>query len=72
MATQSAPAQRTLVHTDITPNTNPELASRFLDVPNMPWQPTKFPGIEIKVLRRRRGPHHGAVQAGAGRRGSAA
>jgi anti-sigma factor ChrR (cupin superfamily) len=48
MATQAA--ARTLVHSDIKPNSRPELASRFLDVPNMPWQPTKFPGIEIKVL----------------------
>jgi hypothetical protein len=28
----------------------PELASRYLDVPNMPWQETRFPSIRIKVL----------------------
>ena len=28
----------------------PELRSRFVDVPNMPWEETKFPGIKIKVL----------------------
>jgi len=43
-------AEKRLVHQDIKPNTKPELASRFLDVPNMPWEATKFPGIQIKVL----------------------
>jgi len=46
----AAPAQRKIVHDDISPNADPRLASRFLDVPNMPWEKTKFPGIEIKVL----------------------
>ena len=41
---------RKVVHPDIKPENRPELASRYLDVPNMPWEPTKFPGIEIKVL----------------------
>ena len=49
MAATASPA-RTPVHADIKPNADPSLASRFLDVPNMPWEPTKFPGIEIKVL----------------------
>ncbi len=49
MPETAAPA-RTPVHADITLNTDPALASRFLDVPNMPWEKTKFPGIEIKVL----------------------
>lgn len=40
----------TTVHPDIKPNTNPELATRYLDVPNMSWEDTKFPGIQIKVL----------------------
>lgn len=40
----------TIVHPDIKPNEDPELATRFLDVPNMPWEGTKFPGIQIKVL----------------------
>ena len=41
---------RKAVHSDIKPENPPHLASRYLDVPNMPWEPTKFPGIEIKVL----------------------
>src|SRR5262249_7760198 len=27
-----------------------ERSAHYLDVPNMPWEPTKFPGIKIKVL----------------------
>ena len=46
----SAQAHRKVQHDDIRPNTDPALASRFLDVPNMPWEKTKFPGIQIKVL----------------------
>ena len=46
----SAQAHRKVHHDDIRPNTDPALASRFLDVPNMPWEKTKFPGIHIKVL----------------------
>ncbi|HRD74921.1 MAG TPA: cupin domain-containing protein, partial [Hyphomicrobiaceae bacterium] len=42
--------QRIPVHTDIKPENPGHLASRYLDVPNMPWEKTKFPGIEIKVL----------------------
>ena len=41
---------RKVVHADIRPENPPELASRYLDVPNMPWEKTKFPGIYIKVL----------------------
>ena len=41
---------RKVVHSDIKPENPPELASRYLDVPNMPWEATKFPGIQIKVL----------------------
>ncbi len=26
------------------------MASRYVDVESLPWQPTRFPGIEIKVL----------------------
>lgn len=26
------------------------LSSRYIDVPALPWQPTRFPGVEIKVL----------------------
>src|ERR1700739_1558182 len=42
--------ERVLVHPDIKPENPPERASHYLDVPNMPWEPTKFPGIQIKVL----------------------
>src|SRR5881296_2939453 len=41
---------RKVVHPDIKPENTPELASRYLDVPNMPWERTKFAGIRIKVL----------------------
>ena len=37
-------------HPDIKPENTAELASHYLDVPNMPWEPTKFAGIRIKVL----------------------
>src|SRR4029077_606380 len=46
----AAPAPRSVIHDDISPNTDPKLASRFLDGLNMPWEKTKFPGIQIKVL----------------------
>lgn len=26
------------------------LASRYIDVASLPWQPTRFPGIDVKVL----------------------
>ena len=41
---------RELVHSDIKPENTPERAAHYLDVPNMPWEKTKFPGIAIKVL----------------------
>ena len=41
---------RMLVHPDIKSENQPERAAHFLDVPNMPWEATKFPGIKIKVL----------------------
>jgi quercetin dioxygenase-like cupin family protein len=41
---------RTVVHSDIKPENRPELASRYIDAPGMPWEKTKFPGIAIKVL----------------------
>ena len=28
----------------------PPLASRFIDAPNLPWEKTRFPGIEQKTL----------------------
>ena len=46
----AAPQARKVVHPDIKPANKPELASHYLDVPNMPWEPTKFAGIRIKVL----------------------
>ena len=46
----AAQSPRKVVHADIAPNTDPKLASRFIDVPNMAWEATKFPGIQIKVL----------------------
>ena len=40
--------------TAVTPNFDASglsaLASRMLDVDSMPWEPTRFPGIEIKTL----------------------
>ena len=41
---------RELVHSDIKPDNPPERAAHYLDIPNMPWEKTKFPGIAIKVL----------------------
>jgi quercetin dioxygenase-like cupin family protein len=41
---------RKVVHADIKPENPPERAAHYLDVPNMPWEATKFPGIKIKVL----------------------
>jgi anti-sigma factor ChrR (cupin superfamily) len=42
--------ERKLVHSDIKSENPPERAAHYLDVPNMPWEATKFPGIKIKVL----------------------
>jgi hypothetical protein len=42
--------ERELVHPDIRPENPPQRTAHYLDVPNMPWEPTKFPGIKIKVL----------------------
>ena len=41
---------RKLAHPDIKAENPPERAAHYLDVPNMPWEATKFPGIKIKVL----------------------
>ncbi|MBL8673741.1 MAG: cupin domain-containing protein [Rhodospirillales bacterium] len=32
------------------PTTTPELASRYVDVPSLPWVATRFPGVEWKIL----------------------
>ena len=45
----SAPARK-VVHSDIKPDNPPERAAHYVDVPNLPWEKTKFPGIQIKVL----------------------
>jgi anti-sigma factor ChrR (cupin superfamily) len=45
----SAPA-RDVVHPDVKAENPPARASHYLDVPGMPWEPTRFPGIRIKVL----------------------
>src|SRR6202795_3385249 len=39
-----------VLHPDIKPENPPARASHYVDVPNMPWETTKFPGIRIKVL----------------------
>ena len=39
-----------IVHPEIKPENASECASHYVDVPNMPWETTKFPGIRIKVL----------------------
>ena len=28
----------------------PAQSSRYIDVPSLPWQPTRFAGVEVKVL----------------------
>jgi anti-sigma factor ChrR (cupin superfamily) len=50
MAATTTQQPRKVVHDDIKLNADPALATRFIDVPNMPWEATKFPGIQIKVL----------------------
>ena len=41
---------RKVVHADIRPENPPERAAHYVDAPHMPWEATKFPGIQIKVL----------------------
>lgn len=50
MAVQQSVKDRKLVHADIKPDNPPERSAHYLDVPGMPWEATKFPGIKIKVL----------------------
>ena len=60
---------RELVHSDIKPDNPTERAAHYLDVPNMTWEKTKFPGIAIKVLYTDdTGITHRVVQARSGRR----
>jgi hypothetical protein len=40
-----SPQRRKVVNADIKPENPPELASRYLDVPNMPWEKTKACGL---------------------------
>ena len=41
---QAKPMRKRLTADEVSPR------SVFLDVPNMPWEATKFPGIQIKGL----------------------
>jgi anti-sigma factor ChrR (cupin superfamily) len=41
---------RNVVHADIKAENPLERAAHYVDVPKMPWETTKFPGIKIKVL----------------------
>jgi quercetin dioxygenase-like cupin family protein len=45
----TAPARK-VVYADIKPQNSPERAAHYVDAPGMPWEKTKFPGIQIKVL----------------------
>jgi quercetin dioxygenase-like cupin family protein len=47
---QATGQSRKIVHADIKPENAAELASHYIDAPNMAWEPTKFPSIKIKVL----------------------
>ena len=39
-----------MTNLNLPPAVSPELASRFVDVPHLPWEKTRFPGIEQKTL----------------------
>jgi len=39
-----------MTNLNLPPVVSPELASRFVDAPNLPWEKTRFPGIEQKTL----------------------
>jgi len=39
-----------MTNLNLPPAVSLELASRFVDVPNLPWEKTRFPGIEQKTL----------------------
>ncbi len=32
--------------------TSPQLGSHYIDVANSPWKPTRFPGVDMKILWR--------------------
>jgi hypothetical protein len=48
--TATSAQAREVVHSDIKPDNSPERAAHYVDVPGMPWEETKFAGIQIKVL----------------------
>jgi anti-sigma factor ChrR (cupin superfamily) len=50
MSVQAAAPARKVVYSDIKPDNPPERGAHYIDAPNMPWEKTKFPGIQIKVL----------------------
>jgi len=39
-----------MTNLNVPPVVSPELASRFVDAPNLPWEKTRFAGIEQKIL----------------------
>ena len=39
-----------MTNLNLPPAVSPDLASRFIDAPNLPWEKTRFPGIEQKTL----------------------
>ncbi len=39
-----------MTNLSLPPAVSPDLASRFIDAPNLPWEKTRFPGIEQKTL----------------------
>jgi anti-sigma factor ChrR (cupin superfamily) len=39
-----------MTNLNLPPAVSPDLASRFVDVANLPWEKTRFPGIEQKTL----------------------
>jgi anti-sigma factor ChrR (cupin superfamily) len=39
-----------MTNLNLPPAVSPHLASRFVDVANLPWEKTRFPGIEQKTL----------------------
>jgi len=39
-----------MTNLNLPPAVSPQLASRFVDVENLPWEKTRYPGIEQKTL----------------------
>jgi anti-sigma factor ChrR (cupin superfamily) len=40
----------TAIDDEMVPENTAELATRFVDIAGMPWEKTRFPGIEMKLL----------------------